>query len=228
MNTGHDLIPPDYRFILDLVEPRSSVLDLGCGDGKLLQLLVRERRIRGQGIEIDDRAIFACVAKGLSVLHEDIDYGLPEFTDDSFDYVILNQSFQQVKKPDEVLTEALRVGRRVIIGFPNFAYWNARFQIFFKGITPVTHSLPYAWHDTPNLHFLSIRDFLEYCVERDIDIEASAYLAGKRKISHFPNLLAEAGIMLLAKRKPAGDAAAAGDTSTGNIKRPPSESWVGG
>jgi len=146
--------PLEYKAILEWVKRGASVLDLGCGNGELLLLLVREKSVKAQGIEIDEQAIYQCVARGLSVFHEDIDHGLSDYADQSFDYVILNQSFQQVKNPDIVLAEALRVGREVIVGFTNFAQYLARFQIFFKGRTPVTPSLPYAWHDTPNLHFL--------------------------------------------------------------------------
>ena len=152
-------IPLEYRTIVEWIGDGSSVLDLGCGDGELLSLLIRTKHVRAQGIEIDEQAIYQCVAKGVSVFHEDIDKGLPEYGDNSFDYVILNQSFQQVKKPDVVLKEALRVGREAIVGFPNFVHYSARLQIFFRGRTPVTPSLPYKWHDTPNFHFLSISDF---------------------------------------------------------------------
>src|SRR3972149_3753809 len=124
--------PLEYRVILEWIEEGSSVLDLGCGEGELLDLLVREKRVQAQGIEISEQAIYRCVARGLSVFHEDIDEGLAGYGDKTFDYVILNQSLQQVKKPDIVVKEALRVGRRVIIGFPNFAHYSARWQIFFR------------------------------------------------------------------------------------------------
>ena len=123
----------DHQAILDFVTPSSSVLDLGCGSGDLLSLLVKEKQVKAQGIEIDDKAIFECVEKGLSVFHDDIDTGLPEYGDKSFDFVILNQSLQQVKKPAEVLRESRRVGRKVIVGIPNFTYIGARCQIFFQG-----------------------------------------------------------------------------------------------
>ena len=187
----------EYRIILDLMPPGSSVLDLGCGDGELLSVLANEKKCRGQGIEIDEKAIYACVSRGLSVLHGDIDTGLAEYNDRSFDYVILNQTFQQVKKPETVLKEALRVGKYVIVGFPNFAHYRARFQIFFKGKTPVTPSLPYQWYDTPNLHFLSISDFFEYCRQKNIIIARTAFTSSNRKVSLFPNLLALSGIFLL-------------------------------
>ena len=187
----------EYRAIVEWVRQGSSVLDLGCGDGELLSLLTRIRNVRAQGIEIDEQAIYQCVAKGLSVFHEDIDNGLPEYGDKSFDYVILHQSFQQVKKPDIVLKEALRVGGEVIIGFPNFAHYSARFQMFFRGKAPLTPSLPHEWHDTPNLHFLSILDFIEYCRQKDIEIKKTFFAGRKGVVKAFPNLFALAGIFLL-------------------------------
>ncbi len=184
--------------IASLVQPGSSVLDLGCGDGGLLSLLKKERGVsRLQGIEIDEKAIYRCVARGLSVFHGDIDSGLSEYGDDSFDYVILDQSFQQVKKPDNVLQEALRVGRKVIVAFPNFAYYKARFQLGLAGKAPVTRSLPFQWYDTPNIHFLAIADFEDYCRQHQIKIEKKVFLSGKRRVRLLPNWLALLGIYLI-------------------------------
>ena len=189
----------DQEIISGWVQLGSSVLDLGCGDGELLTRLIQEKRVRAQGIELSEQAIHQCVAGGLSVFQEDIDTGLTEFADKSFDYVILNQTFQQVKKPDFVLQEALRVGKKTIVSFPNFVHFRARFQIFFHGRVPVTSALPYEWYDTPNLHFLSIADFTEYCGKRRVRIEQAEYIKGDRKVRFLPNLFAETGLFLLSK-----------------------------
>jgi methionine biosynthesis protein MetW len=189
--------PLEHKVIADWIGIGESVLDLGCGDGALLSLLIKEKRIRAQGIELSEEAIHKCVAAGLSVFNEDIDTGLAEYADNSFTFVILNQTLQQVKKPDFVLKEALRVGKKVIVGFPNFLYYPARFQMFFRGRVPVTPSLPYEWYNTPNLHFLSIADFKDYCQKRDIKIEKSAYIERNRRVKFLPNLFAEVGLFLL-------------------------------
>jgi len=189
----------EHEVIMEWIGEGSSVLDLGCGGGELLSRLIEEKQVRAQGIEINEEAIHRCVAIGLSVFQEDIDTGLSEYADKSFDYVILDQTFQQVKKPDFVLKEALRVGKRTIVGFPNFLHISARFQMFLGGRVPVTPSLPYEWYDTPNLHFLSIADFMEYCRKREIRIEKSAFVAKSRQVRVFPNLFAEIGIFLLSK-----------------------------
>ena len=189
----------EHQVIMDWIEQGASVLDLGCGDGELLARLIEEKQVRAQGIEISEQAIHQCVARGLSVFQEDIDSGLSDYASKSFDYVILNQTFQQVKKPDFVLKEALRVGKKTIVGFPNFLYVSARFQMFFGGKVPVTPSLPYEWYDTPNLHFLSIADFVKYCRKRDIQIESSAFIGKNKRRRLFPNVFAETGLFLLSK-----------------------------
>jgi methionine biosynthesis protein MetW len=189
----------EHEVIMEWIAEGSSVLDLGCGDGELLSRLIEEKNVRAQGIELSDEAIHRCVARGLSVFQEDIDAGLSAYPDKSFDYVILNQTFQQVKKPDFVLKEALRVGKKVIVGFPNFLHISARLQMFFGGKVPVTPSLPYEWYDTPNLHFLSVADFIEYCKKRGLRIEQAAYVGKNMRIKLFPNLFAEIGLFLLSK-----------------------------
>ena len=190
-------VKQDYQVILDLIPTGSSVLDLGCGDGELLHLLITMRNIRGSGIEIDEQAVRQCASLGISVSQQDIDRGLSDYGDKSFDFVILNQSLQQVVKLESVLKETLRVGKEVIIGFPNFAYYKARLQIFFGGRTPVTPSLPNMWYDTPNLHFLSILDFIEYCHRENIKIKKSVFLRYGKRVKMSPNLLALTGLFLL-------------------------------
>jgi len=186
----------EHEVVLEWVEKGSTVLDLGCGTGDLLEALVKQNGVKAQGIEIDEQAIYACVAKGLSVIHQDIETGLSEYLDKSFDYVILAGSLQQVKKPDSVLKEAFRVGKRVIVSFPNFGNYKVRFQILFGGKVPVTPSLPFEWYDTPNLHFLSILNFIEYCQKRNVRIERSAFL-GAGRVNFLPNFRADTGMFLL-------------------------------
>jgi methionine biosynthesis protein MetW len=196
-----DSVALENTIILGLVRSGASVLDLGCGDGELLSLLLTENKSKVQGIEIDEQAVYKCVARGVSVLHGDIDSGLQDFPDKSFDYVILNQSFQQLKMPDVVLKESLRVGKEVIVSFPNFAHYSARLQILFSGKTPITTSLPYEWYDTPNLHFLSISDFIDYCRRRHIAIRKTAFVAANRRVNMLPNLFALIGIFLISNGK---------------------------
>jgi len=192
----------EFRTICDYIKKDSSVLDLGCGDCELLRRLTKHKNIKAQGIEIDEQEIYKCVQKGVSVLHEDIEHGLSEYKDKSFDYIVLQQSLSEVvKQPDKVIEDALRVGRKVIISFSNFVHYKARFQIFFKGITPVTPSLPYLWYDTPNLHFLSISDFTDYCRTRKINIEKATYLGTKKRVYLFPNFFALVGIFMISKNK---------------------------
>ncbi len=190
----------DHKIIFDMVESGASVLDLGCGDGELLYLLAKDKNVKAQGIEIDSRAVLSCSEKGICVYNSNIDEGLSDYTDSRFDYVILNQSMQQVINPEYVLSEALRVGRRVIVGFPNFAYYKARFQLGIMGRTPVTPSLPFHWYDTPNLHFLTIADFVCYCREKKISIERVCATGKKRIIKILPNLFGRSAIFMIQRK----------------------------
>ncbi|MEO0292735.1 MAG: methionine biosynthesis protein MetW [candidate division WOR-3 bacterium] len=190
----------EFQTICSYIKEGSSVLDLGCGECELLERLIKNKNVKGQGIEIDEKKIYKCVERGVPVLHEDIEYGLPDYKNKSFDYIVLQQSLSEVvKQPEKVIEEALRVGKKVIISFSNFAHYKARFQIFFKGKTPVTPSLPYSWYDTPNLHFLSISDFIDYCKERKIKIEKANFLGFKKRVYLFPNFFALVGIFMISK-----------------------------
>jgi methionine biosynthesis protein MetW len=189
----------DQEIITNWIDRDASVLDLGCGDGALLTRLVTEKQIRAQGIELNEPAVHACIAMGLSVFQEDIDTGLSEYASQSFDYVVLNQTFQQVKKPAFVLQEALRVGKQVIVGFPNFCHLTNRLQIFFSGTVPVSASLPYEWYDTPNLHFLSITDFQTYCKKTGIKTKKAAFIAHNKTVKVYPNVFGEVGLFELTK-----------------------------
>lgn len=189
----------EHKVISSWISSGASVLDLGCGDGELLSLLIRNKQVHVQGIELSEQAVHNCVAAGLSVFQQDLDTGLTEFADKSVDYVILNQTLQQVKKPDFAIKEALRVGKKVIVGFPNFCYITDRFQIFFRGKVPVTPSLPYEWYDTPNLHFLSIADFKDYCKKSHITVENETFISKNWTVRFLPNLFGEVGLFLLSK-----------------------------
>lgn len=194
---GTDDVRPDHRVISEWIEPGARVLDLGCGDGELMELLSQRKETRVQGIELDEKAIWECVRKGLSVCQGDIETGLAEYPDRCFDYVILNQSLQEVRKASFLLREALRVGNRAIVGFPNFAQIGARVSLFFGGRAPMTPSLPYRWYDTPNVRFLSIADFRVFCAEMGFAVEKAAFLSGQEAITFWPNLRALSAIFLL-------------------------------
>jgi methionine biosynthesis protein MetW len=195
-----DNIRLDHRLIVELVEPGATVLDLGCGTGELLDLLVREKRVKAQGIELNEDAIYSCVEKGLSVFHGDIETGLGGYPDGSFDVAILNQSLQEVKDVDYLLRETFRVARRAIIGFPNFAYWRARLDLFFLGRAPVSPALPHRWYDTPNVHFLSVQDFRGFCGDHGLRVLAERFVGRGRRVRWWPNLRAETVIMLVSRK----------------------------
>jgi methionine biosynthesis protein MetW len=189
----------DHKFILEMIEPDSRVLDLGCGDGEILSLLMTHKNCRVTGIEIDEKEIYRCVERGVSVSHGDIDSGLADYADKRFDYVILNESLQEVLNPEKVIAEALRVGKKAIVGIPNFCNLSARLQIFFLGRVPVTEGLPYKWYNTPNLRFLSLKDFRDFCAERSITIEQECAFDAKGKVAFAHNLLSDTAIFLIRK-----------------------------
>ena len=189
----------DHRVIVDFIQPNSRVLDLGCGDGTLLAHLSACKKVNGTGVEIDEQAIYQCMEKGITVSHGDIDSGLEDYSSNRFDYVILNESLQEVLHPQKVLLEALRVGKKAIIGIPNFCHLGARLQIFFRGRVPVTKELPYEWYDTPNLRFLSLKDFRSFCKHNNIRILKEVGITGSCTVPVCPNLFAQLGLFLLEK-----------------------------
>lgn len=189
----------DHKIILDLVEPNSRVLDLGCGDGDLLSLLIEKKGCKATGIEIDEKAIYNCMKRGLTISHGDIDTELADFATKKFDYVILNESLQEVLYPQKVILESLRVGKKAIVGIPNFCHIRARLQIFFGGRVPITKELPYEWYNTPNLRFLSLKDFRRFCAENNIRILKQRPITLLGEINFLPNLFARTGIYLLEK-----------------------------
>ena len=194
----------NYAVIAGMIEEHSKVLDLGCGNGELLKMLTTKMHCSGIGIDINQNNVIESIQKGLSVIQGDIDEGLKEFTDKEFDYVILNQTLQSTEKPDFVIEEMLRAGKKNVVSFPNFGYWRVRFYLFFKGRMPKSKMLPFNWYDTPNIHLLTIEDFFDFCKERDIRISKSIYIK-RGKISKNPfnriltNLLCEEAIFVIEK-----------------------------
>ncbi len=159
----------DQALIADWVRPGSRVLDLGCGDGRLLAALQRNHGTSGYGVEIDPDNIVSCIANGINVVQSNLDEGLTEFDDDSFDYVVMTQTIQAVRYPDKLLHEMLRVGREGIVTFPNMGHWRCRVQLCF-GRMPVTAHLPNTWYDTPNIHICTISDFEDFCADAGFEI----------------------------------------------------------
>lgn len=191
----------DYDMIVDLVEKGSRVLDIGCGDGELLCRLIAQKQVRGVAMEKSQGNIITCVRRGLPVIQADIDKGLVELPDQSFDYVILSMTLQILKAPDFVLREMLRVGRRCIVSFPNFGHWKVRCGAFFEGRAPVTRNLPYSWYDSPNRHVLTIKDFREFCTAKDIQIEKEIPLWSEGQAHTWPNLLAEEALYVVTSKR---------------------------
>jgi methionine biosynthesis protein MetW len=193
---------PDLQLVAGMVPTGSRVLDLGCGDGDLLEYLIRARDCDGHGVEISLEGFHACIDRGVPVMQADIDDGLGDFDDDSFDVVVLSQTLQATRKPDMVLREMTRIGRQVIISFPNFGHWSVRVQLGVFGRMPVSKALPYQWYDTPNIHFCTIKDFErlaaaeELHVLRKVPLNGGGNAATGMKLRR-PNVLALGAVYLL-------------------------------
>lgn len=192
-----------YSIITDIIEESAKVIDLGCGNGNLLAKLIEEKHVKGLGVEINQDSVVSALEKGLSVIQADIDEGLQRFKDKEYDWVILNQTLQSTEKPEYVIDEMLRVGKKVVVSFPNFAYWKVRFYLFFFGKMPKSKALPFEWYDTPNIHLMTVNDFYEYCKKRDIKILKSIFMTNakvKPSITNkFSNFFAEEVIFVIAK-----------------------------
>ncbi len=192
----------DLQLIADMIAPRSRVLDVGCGDGALLDHLVHAKGVDGRGVEISQAGVNACVTQGLSVIQGNADTDLKDYPSDAFDYIVLSQTLQATRKPHQVLKQLVRIGRRAIVSFPNFGHWRVRWQLLTRGRMPVTDSMPVQWFDTPNIHFCTIRDFVGLCDELGIVVEQGLAISRSGRPSPIrsigaANLFGEQGLFLL-------------------------------
>ena len=196
----------DLQVITGFVTPGARVLDVGCGDGALLQLLEEEKGVDGRGVELSQKGVNQAVARGLSVVQGDADHDLATYPDEGFDFVILSQTLQATHNPRVVLEQLLRIGQKVIVSFPNFGNWRIRAQFLFGGRMPVTENLPYRWYDTPNIHFCTVRDFVRLIDEVDARVEKAVALYGNGRLLNSRlrvglwNVLAEQAVFLLSRR----------------------------
>ena len=193
----------EFKIIANLLPPQSRVLDVGCGDGTLIEALIKEKSIDARGIELEEEKVKECISKGLSVIEGDAETELSQFPDKAFDFVILSQTLQAFYQIENILAQLLRIGNRVIISIPNFGYWKIRASLLFFGKMPVTKSLPYAWYNTPNLHMCSIKDFYQFCEKKKIKIDKVVGINSEKISSIYrinlemKNLLSEVGIFVI-------------------------------
>jgi methionine biosynthesis protein MetW len=186
----------DYAIIGDIVEPGSRVLDLGCGEAELLEWLIVNKDVQARGIEMNGGKVMKAIARGVSVYQGDLETSLHDYPNRTFDYVILSQTLQQTARPLVVLREILRVGRKAIVGFPNFGHWHVRWSHLWSGRSPRTELFPYEWYDSPNIHFLTINDFEALIRKEGWTVEKRIFLTGHKKVSIYPNLAAKVAVYL--------------------------------
>jgi len=186
-------VRPDFAAIAAWTPAGTSVLDLGCGDGSLLDYLKTERSVRGYGVEIDDKNILRCIERGVNVIQSNLDEGLSGFDSGAFDFVILSQTLQATRHTEKLVREMLRVGREGIVSFPNFGYWKNRLQIL-RSHMPVSDELPYQWYDTPNVHLCTLRDFEKLCDDMGIRILDQRVITGRHEVALLPNLLGSTAV----------------------------------
>jgi len=187
----------DYAIIGEIVEAGSRVLDLGCGDGELLEWLAAKKGVDARGVELSGAKVQHAIARGVSVYQGDINEGLADYPDQAFDYVILSQTLQETQNPRAILKEMLRVGRRAIVAFPNFGHWRVRMSMMFSGRAPRAPLFPYEWYDSPNIHVLTVRDFEELIGIEKLVVERRYFLTGHRTVGVMPNLMAEVAVFLV-------------------------------
>jgi methionine biosynthesis protein MetW len=193
------LLRPDLRVVAELIPAGARVLDLGCGDGALLDYLVHQRQVRGRGIELSELGVLACVRRGLSVRQGNLEEGLADYPDDSFEYVVLSQTLPYLDDPAMILREMLRVGQKAIVSFPNWGYWRCRLELLLTGRVPPAPDLPESWHASPRWQALTVADFLQLCRALDIRVAEDVYLAGEWRapVGWFRNLLATTAVYVL-------------------------------
>ena len=195
----------EFRIIADLIEKKTRVLDVGCGDGTLMEFLKNNKEIDIRGIEISKVNVQRCIGKGLTVIEGDAEKDLSQFPDESFDFVILSQTLQAFLNPEKVISELLRVGKKAIVTIPNFGYWKVRLHLLFKGTMPITRTLPDEWYNTPNLHMCTIQDFFNFCERKKINLYKSIALHNLKSSQitvtnlKLKNLTAVLGIFLIEK-----------------------------
>jgi methionine biosynthesis protein MetW len=187
----------DYAIIGEIVEPKTRVLDLGCGEGELLEWLAANKDVDGRGVELAGAKVRNAISRGVSVFQCDIDQALADYPDQTFDYVILSQTLQETRYPLSVLRDMLRVGKRAIVAFPNFGHWRVRLSMLVSGGAPRTKLFPYAWYESPNIHFLTVHDFEALAAQEKLVVERRYFLAGRSKVTVLPNLLAEVAVFLV-------------------------------